>query len=306
MTPSVATHAIGVMTSVLSPLLHRHCAVLDDGGGPDAVLRAVHEEQVTHLLVGPSGYDALLDDLGPDGPIGAPPSLRMIALGGAPLARGVLRKADRLPAVLRIHWGMTEVPGGGVSRGREVPGTSWHTMGHPVPGLERELCPVEGAVEGVGEVRVRGPQVTVGLVDSGDGRVVWSPRDDDGWYATGDLARHDETGELAFLERDSDEIKGSSGMLIPTGEVEDLLADHPDVAEVVLVAFHPSEQAEAPAAVVVAAPGRTPTLEGLQQHLRDRGTTEWYLPARLETIERMPRDASGKVDKKALREQVDA
>ncbi|MDD7918402.1 class I adenylate-forming enzyme family protein [Actinomycetospora callitridis] len=305
MTPSVATHAIGVMTSVLSPLLHRHCAVLDDDGSPEAVLRAVHEEQVTHLLVGPRGYDSLLDALGPDGAGDAPPSLRMIALGGAPLARGVLRKADRLPAVLRIHWGMTEVPGGGVSRGQEVPGTSWHTMGHPVPGLERELRAVPGGEEGLGEVVVRGPQVAVGLLDTGDGHLVWSPADDDGWYATGDIADRDTTGELAFVDRDSDEIKGSSGMIIPGAEVEDLLAGHPDVDEVVLVAFHPSEQAEAPAAVVVPVDGRAPTLQDLQQHLRDQGTTEWYLPERLEVVDLLPRDPQGKVDKKALRARID-
>ena len=227
MTPSVATHAIGVMTTVLSPLLHRHCAVLDDDGSPEAVLRAVHEEQVTHLLVGPRGYDSLLDALGPDGAGSAPPSLRMIALGGAPLARGVLRKADRLPAVLRVHWGMTEVPGGGVSRGQEVPGTSWHTMGHPVAGLERELRAVPGGEDGLGEVVVRGPQVTVGLLDTDDGHPVWSPRDDDGWYATGDIADRDPTGELAFVDRDSDEIKGSSGMIIPGAEVEDLPGEPP-------------------------------------------------------------------------------
>ena len=305
MTPSVATHAIGVMTSVLSPLLHRHCAVLDDDGSPEAVLRAVHEEQVTHLLVGPRGYDALLDALGPDGAGEAPPSLRMVALGGAPLARGILRKADRLPAVLRIHWGMTEVPGGGVSRGQEVPGTSWHTMGHPVPGLERELRAVPGGDEGLGEVVVRGPQVTVGLLDTADGRLVWSPRDDDGWYATGDVADRDETGELEFVDRDSDEIKGSSGMIIPGAEVEDLIAGHPQVDEVVLVAYHPAEQAEAPAAVVVPVDGHAPTLEDLQQHLRDQGTTEWYLPERLELVDALPRDASGKVDKKALRTRID-
>ncbi|WP_433788128.1 class I adenylate-forming enzyme family protein [Actinomycetospora sp. CA-101289] len=305
MTPSVATHAIGVMTSALSPLLHRHCAVLDDDGSPEAVLRAVHEEQVTHLLVGPRGYDALLEALGPDGAGEATPSLRMVALGGAPLARGSLRKADRLPAVLRIHWGMTEVPGGGVSRGQEVPGTSWHTMGQPVPGLERDLRPVPGGDEGLGEVVVRGPQVTVGLLDTADGRAVWSPVDDDGWYATGDLALRDETGELAFVDRDADEIKGSSGMIIPAAEVEDLIAAHTQVDEVVLVAYHPAEQAEAPAAVVVPVDGHAPTLEELQQHLRDQGTTEWYLPERLELVDALPRDASGKVDKKALRARID-
>ncbi|GAA4858545.1 class I adenylate-forming enzyme family protein [Actinomycetospora straminea] len=306
MTPSVATHAIGVMTSVLSPLLHDHGAVLDDDGSPQAVLRAVHEEQVTHLLVGPSGYDALLEALGPDGAGSAPPSLRMIALGGAPLSRAILRKADRLPAVLRIHWGMTEVPGGGVSAGQEVPGTSWHTMGHAVPGLERELRTVPGGDEGLGEVAVRGPQVTIGLLDSADGRQVWSPLDDDGWYATGDIAERDVTGELEFVDRDSDEIKGSSGMIIPGAEVEDLIATHPDVAEVVLVAHHPTPQQEAPAAVVVPADGRDPTLDDLRQHLLDQGTTEWYLPDRLEIVDALPRDAGGKVDKKALRVRIDA
>jgi len=132
-----------------------------------------------------------------------------------------------------------------------------------------------------------------------------SPTDDDGWYATGDIADRDTTGELAFVDRDSDEIKGSSGMIIPGAEVEDLLAGHPDVDEVVLVAFHPSEQAEAPAAVVVPVDGRAPTLQDLQQHLRDQGTTEWYLPERLEVVDVLPRDPQGKVDKKALRARID-
>jgi cyclohexanecarboxylate-CoA ligase len=182
-------------------------------------------------------------------------------------------------------------------------------MGHAVPGLERELRPVEGGNAGgdhtLGEVYVRGPQLTVGLVDSGNGSVVWTPRDDDGWYGTGDIARRDETGELAFVDRDSDEIKGSSGMLIPGGEVEGLLETHPDVDEVVLVAYHPAEQAEAPAAVVVPVGGRAPSLSDLQAHLRDQGTTEWYLPERLELVDVLPRDAQGKVDKKALRARID-
>ena len=94
------------------------------------------------------------------------------------------------------------------------------------------------------------------------GLVIPRRADDDGWYATGDIADRDTTGELAFVDRDSDEIKGSSGMIIPGAEVEDLLAGHPDVDDVVLVAFHPSEQAEAPAAVVVPVDGRAPTLQG--------------------------------------------
>jgi acyl-CoA synthetase (AMP-forming)/AMP-acid ligase II len=47
--------------------------------------------------------------------------------------------------------------------------------------------------------------------------------------ATGDLAEVDDSGELAFVDRDSDEIKGASGMLIPTADVEDLVVSHPDV-----------------------------------------------------------------------------
>ncbi|MBW0102736.1 AMP-binding protein [Pseudonocardia sp. KRD291] len=303
LTPSVATHAIGIMASVLSPVVHGHDAVLVDDDNASHVLAVCAEEDVTLLMVGPSGYDGLLDRVG-DGAT-PPPSLRTIALGGAPLADAVRRKSDRIPAVLRIHWGMTEVPGGGVSGGDDDEATSWHTMGHPVPGLERVADDGADGGGGIAPVHVRGPQVCVGIVDSGDGSTVWTPADDDGWFATGDLASADPTGVLAFVDRASDEIKGPSGMIIPTAEVEELLAAHPDVGQVVLVAYRPGVQAEAPAAVVVPQDGREPDLDSLTRFLRERGTTEWYLPQRVEIVQSLPRNPQGKVDKKALRAQLD-
>src|SRR6195952_4672262 len=234
LTTSVVTHVIGIMTSALGPVEVGRPAVLTDARGPAELLDVVAGEHVTHLLVGPTGLDSGLD---------------AVARGGPPVVQPVLDKADRLPAELRFHWGMTEVPGGGASSGHEPDGTSWHTMGHARHGLERALD--TGPEGDVGEVRVRGPQVTVGIVDSSDGSVVWTPAYDDGWFRTGDLAEVDPSGELAFVDRDSDEIKGFSGMLIPTADVEDLVVSHPDVDEAVLVAYHPGEQAEAPAAGVV-------------------------------------------------------
>lgn len=168
---------------MLGPLLHRHCAVLDDDGIPGAVLRAVHSEQATHLLVGPRGYDSLLDALGPDGVGEPPPSPRTVALGGAPLARGALRQGRPPARGAAGPPGHAEVPGGGVSHGQEVPGTSWP--------------------------------------------------------------------------------------------------------------------------VVVPVDGRAPAPGDLQHHLRDQGTTKWYLPERLELVDALPRERSGKVDEKALRAHID-
>jgi acyl-CoA synthetase (AMP-forming)/AMP-acid ligase II len=278
-------------------------AVLTDARGPAEVLDVVGGEHVTHLLVGPTGLDRLLDAVGRGA--GVPNCLRVVALGGAPIAPAVRAKADRLPAELRVHWGMTEVPGGGVSTGHDPDGTSWHTMGHAGHGLERALDGASGGDggSGVGEVRVRGPQVAVGIVDSADGSLVWSPAQDDGWFATGDLAETDPTGELAFVDRDSDEIKGGNGMLVPTADVEDLVVSHPDVDEAVLVAHHPDEQTEEPAAVVVPRDGAAPTLEDVRAHLTERGTTSWYQPTRLERVDHLDRDAAGKVDKRRLRER---
>jgi cyclohexanecarboxylate-CoA ligase len=302
LTTSVVTHVIGIMTSALGPVVLDRPAVLTDARGPAEVLDVVAGEHVTHLLVGPTGLDSLLDALARGA--AAPGCLRVVALGGAPIAAAVLDKTDRLPVQLRVHWGMTEVPGGGVSTGHDPEGTSWHTMGHAGHGLERAL---DRAGDGaVGEVRVRGPQVAVGIVDSSDGSVVWTPAQDDGWFATGDLAETDPTGELAFVDRDSDEIKGTSGMLVPTADVEDLIATHPDVDEAVLVAHHPHGSGEEPAAVVAPRDGAEPTLEDIQGHLTEQGTTSWYQPTRLDLVDHLDRDAAGKVDKRSLRARWDS
>jgi fatty-acyl-CoA synthase len=74
----------------------------------------------------------------------------------------------------------------------------------------------------------------------------------------------------------------------------------------VLVGIRKGEQTEAPAVVVVPCDGRKPSLDEINQHLLDRGTTSWYLPERLELIDRLDRDSLGKVDKHGLREWLDA
>ena len=61
-----------------------------------------------------------------------------------------------------------------------------------------------------------------------------------------------------------------------------------------------------PAAVVVPRDGATPTLEDIQAHLTERGTTSWYLPTRLELVDHLDRDPQGKVDKRRLRDRLDS
>jgi non-ribosomal peptide synthetase component E (peptide arylation enzyme) len=71
------------------------------------------------------------------------------------------------------------------------------------------------------------------------------------------------------------------------------------------VPYHPEEQAEAPAAVVVPVDGRSPPLEELRADLPDQGTTESSLPERLELVDVPPRDPQGKVDTRSLRARID-
>ncbi|MEJ2887110.1 class I adenylate-forming enzyme family protein [Actinomycetospora aeridis] len=301
LTPSVATHVIGIMTSALGPIVLGTSTVLTPAPPPEELLALLDDERVTHLLVGPTGLDSLLDALAPGRT--PPRDLEVVALGGAPIAEPVLAKTDRLPVTYRTHWGMTEVPAGGVSSADDDARTSWHTLGHAPPGLERQLADVAGTV---GEVVVRGPQVTVGVLRGEDGSPAWTPEADDGWFRTGDLAEVDAAGELAFVDRGSDKIKGASGMLIPTADVEDLIVSHPDVSEAVLVGHHPGDgQEEVPAAVVVPADGCHPELDAIRRHLLDRGTTDWYLPEHLVLVDALARDAQGKVDKRALRARLD-
>jgi acyl-CoA synthetase len=128
----------------------------------------------------------------------------------------------------------------------------------------------------------------------------------DGWMLMADLATLDGDGVLTVVGRASDIIiRGGKNISAP--KVEEDVASHPAVALVAAVAMPDPTFGEKVCAFVVLRPGQTLTLDGLREHLAERGASKEYWPERLEIVEGdLPRSSGGKVAKGQLRERLRA
>jgi len=150
-----------------------------------------------------------------------------------------------------------------------------------------------------GELHISGPSVFAGYLH---GDELPSPFDDRGYLRTGDLFEiaGDQGQYLRYLDRARDQvIRG--GMNIAPAELEGLIADHPAVADVAVVGDPDERLGERVAAVVVLRAGASLTLDELVAWLRERSIASFKLPERLEVRDELPRNAVGKVLKRALR-----
>ena len=138
-----------------------------------------------------------------------------------------------------------------------------------------------------GELFVRGPQV------SGRYAEIGSVLDAEGWFPTRDVAMLDEDGYL-FIGGRSDDTIIRGGENIAPSEIEDVLVEHPDVREVVVVGLDDAEWGQIIVAVIVPEAGAAPTPEQLRDFARStlRGSRT---PDRIVFREELPTTPTGKV-----------
>lgn len=191
---------------------------------------------------------------------------------------------------------VTRAPIGGPRR--------WPSLG--LPAVDREVRVVDDAGRDVkrgevGEVIVKGvPGRTLmkGYYKDPDetGRAMR-----DGWLWTGDTAWMDDLGYLYFFERKKDVIK-VGGENVSAGEVEQTLAEHPDVRECAVIGVADAIKDEAVKAFVVVRPGARLAAEDLQAHCATR-LARFKVPKVVEFRESLPKTSIGKIEKKLLRER---
>ena len=149
----------------------------------------------------------------------------------------------------------------------------------------------------LGEVVYRSPQLCTGY---------WDKLDETeeafagGWFHSGDLVRQDEEGFLYVVDRIEDVIN-TGGVLVASREVEETLYEHPAVAEVAVVGLPHEKWIEAIAAVVV--PKGDLDEDGLVAFARERLAAH-KVPKSVHIVEELPKNASGKLLKRELREQL--
>jgi len=169
-----------------------------------------------------------------------------------------------------------------------------------VVGLDGAVLPADGAT--TGELQVSGPCVT-GAYHGGVGAPPQRPAESftpDGWLRTGDVGKVSPEGFLTLTDRAKDVIK-SGGEFISSVELENVLAEHPAVAEAVVVAVPDDHWGERPLAAVswrAAGVG----LEDLRDFV-SRRVDSWMVPERWVVVDPVPKTSVGKYDKRRLQDQ---
>ncbi len=300
------TH-IGGPNYLISLLLVGFPAVLMETFVPAEAVRVLRRNGATLAGGTTAFYQAMLAEQRkqPDEPI--VPTLRMLTGGGAPKPPEVFFEVRRELHIPVVHgMAMTEVPMQVMGTPHDTDEQLAYTEGTPVQGAEIKVAGEDGAevpTGAEGELRVRGPMVCKGYTRSD---LTAAAFDEDGYFCTGDIVRLRADGHVLVVGRIKDIIirKGEN---ISSKEIEDLLYQHPSVGDVAVIGLPDPDRGERVCAVVETAPGRTPlTLDQLADHCRRAGLMTQKIPEQLVVVPELPRNATFKVLKYQLRQQLSA
>ena len=289
--------------------LRRRPVVLLPRFDPVQVMTAVESERVTSVSLAPTMVSMLLDH--PDRPRHDLSSLRQIGYGAAAMPLDLLRRTlVELPRVgLAQGYGMTELSGNAVFLGPDEhrraaagePGLL-AAAGRPAPLVELRLVDDDGAEVAPGdpgEILVRGDQVCAGYWDDPDATAASRVG---GWFRTGDVGRIDEQGYLSIVDRKKDLII-TGGENVSSREVEDVVSEHPAVAAVAAVGVPDERWGERVCAVVVWREGAVADGRDLIDWTEGR-LAGFKRPRLVVPVDELPVNASGKVEKRRVRDLV--
>lgn len=293
-------HCFGYKAGVLACLLRGATMVLQPVFDVRRALRAVESERITVLPGPPTIYTELLDAPGRDRFDLS--SLRLAVTGAAVVPVALVRRlrAELFPEVLTAY-GLTESCGTvSVCSAEDDAETVALTAGRPIDGVEVRVAgpdrvPLPAGHDG--EILVRGYNVMLGYLD--DPEASAEAVDADGWLATGDVGHLDAHGNLVVTGRSKDMFV-VGGFNVYPAEVEQVLTGHGAVAEAAVVGVPDARLGEVGRAYVTVRPGAATGPDDLVGHCRER-LANFKVPREVVVLAALPRNASGKVDKSALR-----
>ena len=277
----------------------------------ESVLDLLAEEKVTLTAGVPTVWMAMLKAIEAEPDRWDLGNLHRLLVGGSAVPRSMIEGYQKHGLFIIQGWGMTEtsplastssVPPELAGAPDEEKFDYRARQGTPAPfvdirarGDDGELIPWDD--KAMGELEVRGPWVA-GAYFGGTGAEKFTG---DGWFQTGDVVKINQHGCIRITDRSKDLVK-SGGEWISSVDMENLLMGHPAVAEAAVIAVPDEKWDERPMAVVVLKDGAEATLDDLREHLSSH-FAKWQLPERVEFIDEIPRTATGKFKKIALREQ---
>jgi fatty-acyl-CoA synthase len=300
-------HVAGLNAGAFPCLAVGGCLYIQADFKPAEVVRALSEERIGIAILVPAMIQACLTTV-PDAADRRYADLRLIHYGASPIAEQTLRRAMAVfGCEFSQGYGMTEMSAGitilsAADHRRALAEKPELLLSAGRPFLGTEVCivdphdnPVPPGV--IGEVVARGPQMMTGYWNQPQATAETLRG---GWMHTGDAGVLDEEGYLYIQDRIKDMIVSGGENVYPR-VVEEVLYQHPAIAEAAVIGVPDTRWGETVKAIVVLRQGMTATAEEIMEFCRDK-VGGFERPRSVDFVEALPRTPSGKVLKRVLRE----
>jgi fatty-acyl-CoA synthase len=291
-------HVASLTMGVLPALLKGATVVLEPAFVPGRALDLIQRHRVTSLSGVPTTYQMLCEH--PAWASTDISSLRMLTCGGSAVPLRVLDAYEARGLSFTGGYGMTETSPGATSLAPRYSRAKAGSAGLPHFFTEVRVSDADGQVlpaGAVGEIQVRGRNVIEGYWNRPEASA--DAFADGGWFRSGDLGYLDEDGFLFISDRLKDMII-SGGENIYPAEIERVILELEAVQSVAVVGAPDDRWGEVPHAYLEIRPGHTLADDAVQRHLAGR-LARYKIPKRVIVVDELPRTASGKIRKAAVR-----
>ena len=299
--PSPVTHVTGALYSLCLPFTAGITTVLLDVWDPQTGLDMMARHRVNGIVAATIFLQGFVDEAKKRGE--SLPDLRFFLCGGAQVPPELIREAARVfpNCVPSRIYGSTEVPciTAGVNtrdlveEGATTDGEIWLADARVVDAADGQ--PNLSGEEG--EIIANCPQMFLGYLRTEDNDAAFDPN---GFFRMGDLGRLVDDRFIVVTGRKKDLIIRAGENISPK-EIEDILFNHPAIADISIVAMPDARTGEAACAFVIPREGHTIDLAEIKRYLIEQKTAMQKIPERVEIVEEFPRTSVGKVRKDILR-----
>ena len=267
---------------------------------PGAALKVLGDANlgVTHFFAVPAPYQFMMQH--PDFDTTDLSRIEAAGVGGAPCAEAILTSWLGRGVPLIQGWGMTETSPGGTALIAKDALRKIGSSGKPLLHTEVKIIDDDGNElpwGEVGELLIRGPNITPGYWNNAEAT---EKSFTDNWLLTGDAARFDEEGYIYIVDRWKD-MYISGGENVYPAEVENVLYEIEGIAEAAIIGVPSERWGETGKAIIVIKPGHSVDEDTIIAHCL-KNLAKFKVPQSVDFIEALPRNATGKVLKRVLRD----
>lgn len=293
-------HMFGLKAGILASVAAGATMLPEPVFDVETVLERVGREKITVLPGAPTVYQSILDHPGRDSHDLS--SLRVAVTGAADIPVELIRRVQtELPfSVVITGYGLTEGGTASATSPDDDAETVATTVGRPRPGFEVRIVDAanhEVAAGEPGEILLRGGSIMSHYLD--DPEATAEALTDDGWLHTGDLGTVGDDGCLRIVGRSKDMFIVGGFNAYPA-EIENMLLRHPDIEQVAVIGVADDRLGEVGMAFVVLRAGAMPSEAEIIEWSRET-MANYKVPRRVEFIDELPLNATGKVVKDELR-----